>query len=359
VNPGFNPQDAVVAGVFRPRPAYGSPGASASYVDFARRVVDEIAVLPGVQAVAATTGTPLSNVAQSQAFAIAGRPWESGAEMPVASFYNVGPDYFRAMGIPLLRGRQFQTQDTADSPPVVIVNEFIARSFFSGTGPIGQRISIGGSRRLSEIVGIAGDVKGRTLDGDLGPQVYLPFAQGATRTMAFVVRGATSSAAFPGALRAALSRVDPDQPITNIRPLTTLVDESLARERFAMTLFTVFSVVALLLAALGIYGVMAYAVGQRTGEFGLRMALGAQSGDVLRLVLVQGGRLVALGVLAGLGGALLLTQLLEKLLFNVKSYDPLTFAGIVGLLALVAGAACLLPARRASRVNPMTALRTD
>jgi ABC-type antimicrobial peptide transport system permease subunit len=137
------------------------------------------------------------------------------------------------------------------------------------------------------------------------------------------------------------------------------VHESLARERFAMTLFTVFSVVALLLAALGIYGVMAYAVGQRTGEFGLRMALGAQSSEVLRLVLAQGARLVALGGLAGLVGALLLTRLLEKLLFNVRSYDPLTFVGIVGLLAIIAGAACLLPARRASRVNPMTALRTE
>jgi putative ABC transport system permease protein len=203
-------------------------------------------------------------------------------------------------------------------------------------------------------VGIVADVKPRSLDGAAGLQTYEPFAQVPDNDQVFVVR-----ADRPVDLGAALARVDPILPVYDARPMTSFVESSLARQRFTMTLFAVFSGVALLLAAIGIYGVMAYSVSQRTGEIGIRMALGAQARQVMRLVMAQGGRLVGLGVLAGVGGALVLTRLLERLLFGVTAHDPLTFAATVVVLALVAAAACLLPARRAARVDPMTALRSE
>jgi putative ABC transport system permease protein len=358
VNPGFNPQEAQAATVFLPRPQYTT---NEQYVRFARQAMAELAAVPGVQAVAVAANIPFSDVhltdttATSRRFTIPGRPLDSDAEAPLSDWYRVSPDYFRAMGIPLLRGRAFEERDEPGGSPVVIISESVARRFFPGQDPLGKSIQIAGPAP-SEIVGVVGDVKPRTLDGPAGLQTYQPFYLAPDNDIIFVVRAAGTTRVD---LQGAIARVDPILPVYDARPMTAFVGDSLARQRFTMTLFAVFSGVALLLAAIGIYGVMAYSVSQRTGEIGIRMALGAQTGQVMKLVLSQGGRLVGLGVLAGLGGALLLTRFLERLLFGVRAHDPLTLAGTVTVLVLVAALACLVPARRASRVDPMVALRSE
>jgi len=235
---------------------------------------------------------------------------------------------------------------------------------------LGKRINItSGPETWREIVGIVGDVKHYRLDGDTTVQAYEPFAQAPFDSMTFVVRlaasapseGGTSSLAtgLPANIRTAIYAVDHDQPVASISPLTALLAGSVSRQRFAMFLFAVFSGVALLLAAIGIYGVMAYTVTQRTGEIGIRMALGAQRGDVLRLVFLQGGRLILIGLGAGLVGAACLTRFIASLLFGVSAYDPLTFIAIALLIAAVASLACLIPARRATKVDPLVALRAE
>jgi putative ABC transport system permease protein len=356
VSPGFNPREAQAATVFLPRPQYTMP---AEHVAFARQAMAEIAALPGVKAVAVAANIPFSDVhltdttATSRRFTIPGRPPASEADIPVSAWYTVSPDYFRAMGIPLLRGRAFEERDAAGTQGVAIISESVARRYFPGEDPLGKFIEIAGPG-AREIVGIVGDVKARSLDGEAGLQTYQPFAQASDNDQVFVVR-----ADRPIAIQAAIARVDPILPVYDARPITSFVEGSLARQRFTMTLFAVFSGVALLLAAIGIYGVMAYSVGQRTAEIGIRMALGAHSRQVMRLMLIQGGQLVGLGVVAGVVGALVLTRFLDRLLFEVGAHDPLTFAATVAVLALVAAVACALPARRAARVDPMVALRQE
>jgi putative ABC transport system permease protein len=208
-------------------------------------------------------------------------------------------------------------------------------------------------------VGIVRDVRHYDLHGEVTMQTYDPLAQQPFTFLTFVVRAQGSTEPLPGAIRRAVYAVDADQPVARIEPLTRWVAESMGRQRFAMLLFAVFSGAALLLAAIGIYGVMAYSVRQRTGEIGIRMALGAGTAQVVRLVCLQGGRLIALGLALGVGGALLLTRFLSTMLFGVSAHDPLTFGAIALLLAIAAALACLLPARRAAGVNPMTALRSE
>jgi ABC-type antimicrobial peptide transport system permease subunit len=235
----------------------------------------------------------------------------------------------------------------------------VARKFFPGQEAIGRGISMDGPPR--EIVGVVADIKQSSLESSTSLQVYRPFNQNSDNDLLFVVR-TRNPAGDPGvlaALRQAITRSDRNVPVFAAQPLAASVGASIARQRFGMTVFAVFSGVALLLAAIGIYGVMAYSVSQRTGEIGIRMALGARANSVARLVLSDGGRLVAVGVAAGLLGSLLLTQFVEKLLFGVQPHDPLTFALVVLLMALIAVPACLIPALRAARVDPMMALRGE
>ena len=354
VNPGFNPRDALIATVFLPRAQYSTP---AQWASFAERTLAELNALPGVQAAAVATNLPFSDPA-TRPFRIEGRPAIAGG-LPVSNHYLVSPDYFRAMGIPLRRGRPFDARDGADAPRVAIISEAMARRFFPGEDPVGKRIELG-RPNAREIVGIAADVKSSRLDGDTGLQTYEPFAQNAVFDFTYVVRGSRGlDPGLPAALRAVITREDPRQPTNGMRPLLELVGDSIARHRFAVTLFAAFSAAALLLAAVGLYGVVSYTVAQRTGEIGIRMALGAQAGDVLRLVFAQGGRLVALGVAVGVAGALLLTRFLESLLFGISARDPLTLSFTAAVLAGTAAVACLLPARRAARIDPMVALRAE
>jgi putative ABC transport system permease protein len=358
VRPGFEPQGAVALRVaLSPAKYPGDPERAA----FADAAVRRIAALPGAAAVAAVDALPFSgDVINIVALKVAGRAPPADYERPTAHVFSVTPGYFAAMGIPLVRGRAFNAHDDARAPPVTIVSRTLAARLFPGEDPIGKRIDAvrDGPDRWHEIVGVVGDVKLDRLDGDAVPEAYAPFAQGPSGTLTFVVRGAAPAAPTKEA-RAALAAVDPDQAVASVHALGELVARAVARQRFAMLLFAVFSAAALLLAAVGVYGVVAYAVAQRTGEIGVRMAFGARTIDVVGLVLRQGGRLVAVGLTAGIGGALALTRLLGSMLFGVSPYDPLTFAAIAALLTLVAALACAVPAYRAARVDPATVLRAE
>jgi putative ABC transport system permease protein len=283
-----------------------------------------------------------------------------------AMFSTITGDYFRALEIPLLSGRTFEPRDNADGPKVVVINETTAkRHFGSPTAAIGKRLSIWsafrGHRRdekfMREIVGVVGDTKAGSLTGEGGAQIYVPHAQDAHwNFMGLVIRTAGDPAAFAPTLRREVQALDKDQPIYNVRTMDDVVANSLGTQRVSMQLFAVFACAALLLAALGIYGVMAYSVTQRTQEIGIRMALGAQRRDVLGLVVRQGMTLVAIGVVAGLVGAFALTRVMATLLFSVRPGDPATYFAISFLLIVIAFLACYLPARRAARLDPIKAL---
>jgi predicted permease len=273
-------------------------------------------------------------------------------------FSAITGDYFRALQIPLLSGRTFELRDNADAPKVVIINETIAkRHFGSATEAIGKRLSIWRDEKfMREIVGVVGNTKTGSLTGGGGAQIYVPNAQAQWNLMGLVIRTADDPAAFAATLRHEVQALDKDQPIYNVRTMDDVVANSLGTRRVSMQLFTVFAIAALLLAAIGIYGVMAYSVTQRTQEIGIRMALGAQKSDVLRLVVRQGMTLAAIGVVVGLVGALGLTRVISNLLFGVGASDPTTFIGISLLLIAVAFVACYLPARRAAKLDPVIAL---
>jgi putative ABC transport system permease protein len=280
--------------------------------------------------------------------------------LPSLNYYAVTPDYFRAMGIRLVRGRVFTPQDDPRAPRVAIINETMARQFFPNEDPLGKRINISsGPDAWREIIGIVGDIKQYGVDKATSAQGYDPFAQVPFTSLNVILRTKGSPAALLGSLRPTVYAIDKDQPVGVIRPLEEMMADSIARQRFAMLLLTVFSGVALVIAAVGIYGVMAYNVVQRTGEFGIRMALGAQQRDVLRLVLTQGGKLIGLGLLIGLLATLAASRAMGSMLFNTSAYDPLTLATITVVLGAVALVACFFPANRATKVNPIEALRAE
>ncbi len=356
VNPGFDPQNAVMVSFTVPGTKY--PDGTKQFA-FADAVLKRFAALPGVKAVGATQILPFSGNDYVLAFVIDGRPPVAPSDQPSTNFFAVTPDYFKAMGIPLLRGRAFNEQDRAGAARVAIINKSFADQYFPNEDPIGKRISQNGPDAMSEIVGIVGDVKTSGLDQDTTIQSYEPLAQQPFAAMTFVVRTDGAQAGLANALRREVYAVDRDQPVFRSESLEALVMSSYARQRFATTLFAVFSGLALVLAAIGIYGVMSYSVSQRTGEFGIRMALGAQRRDLLRLVLGQGARLTAFGIIAGLVGALAAGRVVQSILFQTGPRDPLTFAIIAVLLGAVALLACLLPALRATAVDPVVALRSE
>jgi len=356
VDPGFTPANATLLRLALPQKKYALPEQQTA---FANALLDRVKALPGVQAAGITHSMPLVGD-YVLGFNIEGRPAIAPSDLPSTNYYAVTPDYFRAMGIRLIRGRTFTPQDDPKAPRVAIINETMARQHFPNEDPIGKRINItNGPDTWREIVGIVADIKQYGVDKATSAQSYEPFAQVPFSSMNVVVRTSGSPAALLGALRPAVYAVDKDQPIGAIRPLEEIVADSIARQRFAMTLLTVFSLVALVIAAVGIYGVMAYSVVQRTGEFGIRMALGAQQGDVLRLVLKQGGKLIGLGLIIGLAATVAASRAMGSMLFNTSAQDPLTLCSITLLLGAVALVACLLPANRATKVNPIEALRTE
>jgi len=272
----------------------------------------------------------------------------------------VSPDYFKAMGIPLLRGRFFTEHDIESTPTKVIINQSFASRFFPDEEPIGKHILGGGSQPQSrEIVGIVGDVRHNSLDTSPAEALYLSSNQRPQLAMSVVVRTSGPPSSVSGAVRSSVLAIDRDQPIASVQTMDEIVSSSISNERFTLLLLGLFAAVALALAAIGIYSVMAYTVTQRTGEIGLRMALGAQSGDVLKLVVGQGMVMALIGIAVGLAGAFALTRVMSSLLFSVGATDPVTFIAIPLILAGVALAACFVPARRAAKVDPMIALRYE
>jgi len=369
VTPGFDPRGVLTGNVVLPvgaqfDPARDGPAWRRFFDEFTAR----LDALPGVVDAGAVSSLPLSGAVESGNFSIEGRPRPAVGESPNAEYSVVSGDYFAAMGIRLLSGRKFDSRDRSDGPGVVIVNRELARRHFPGTSPIGQRLrtgfdfSNGASPR--EIIGVVENVKQTSLDGETNPAAYVPITQMPYPSMSIVVRAKCGSggtqcdpAANLPAMRRELARLDPALALSDARPLSSVFADSIARQRFSMAVLAVFAALALLLALVGLYGVIALSVGQRRREIGVRMALGAQPRDVLSLVLGEGMRVTLLGVAIGLAGALALTRVLRSLLFDVSTTDPRFFAGAAILVAIVSLAATYVPARRALGVDATSALR--
>lgn len=357
VDAGFNPENLLVANINLPTSRYTEPAQRAA---FYRRLNDELASLPGVVSVGAAQTLPLSGGGARTPIAIDGRAVPPLPERPIVSIEIVSPDYFRTLGIPLLQGRFFTEQDSESAPVTVIINQSFARKFFPDENPIGRRVLMGGVQtQAREIVGMVGDVRQIGLDTSPAEGFYLSSYQRPQLAMSVAVRTEGAPLSLSSAVRSRVLAIDRDQPIASLQTMDERVSESISNQRFTLLLLGLFAGVALVLAAIGIYSVMAYTVTQRTGEIGLRMALGAQTRDVLKLVVAQGMSMALIGVAAGLGSAFALTRVMRSLLFSVSATDPMTFIVIPTVLIGVALAACLVPARRAVNVDPMVALRYE
>ena len=362
VDPGFKPENLLTMQVS----VHNPDGRQVS--NFFQQLQENVRRLPGVTSVAVSNGLPLG-VANNPIFIVVGRPLPEMGKEPGATRYTVSNDYFQTMGIELLRGRVFNAQDTPDSPPVIIIDEALVQQHFQNEDPIGKRISQSTSGTPSfEIVGVVRHVEHNSLEGQATrrPQIYTSFNQippdrlpGSTRRINVLTRTEVEPTSLASAVRAEIAALNKDQAVFNVRTMEQIVSQSVGPRRFSMMLLAVFAVVALALASIGLYGMMSYAVAQRTREIGLRMTLGAQRGNVLRLVIGHGMKLALAGVALGLIAALALTRTMKTLLFGVSATDPLTFVAIALLLALVALLACWVPARRATKVDPLVALRYE
>jgi len=361
VNPGFRPAGLLVMQTALPRSRYRTPAQTDA---FYQQLLGRMRALPGVQSVGATSILPLSGVsAPPSNFEIEGRAPAPGQVPPHGDRWAITADYFQTMQIPLLRGRAFTESDQAESQTVAIIDESMARQHWPDENPIGKRLSFQrdpqGNPVWREIVGLVGHVKPGSLEREARGQCYVPHRQLSAGGMFLVVRTAHEPASLAASVRNVIRQADAELPVFRVTTMEQLVAASLAQRRFTLAAFGLFAGVALLLAAIGLYGVLAYVVAQRTHEIGVRLALGAQSGDVLRLIVGQGMKLALAGLLIGLGSALALTRLLQPLLFGVRATDPMTFGGIALLLLLVAFLACWIPARRATKVDPLIALRHE
>src|SRR5262245_14386041 len=357
VKPGFEPNHLLTMRINLPRSRYRDNQAAWSFYS---RLLEELRSLPGAQSVALTNSAPMSGGATSGAVHIPGRPDAPDASRPSAAWRLVSPGYHRTMGIPL-RGRDFDERDTADSPPVTIISEGAARRFWPGEDPIGKTILLGGATgKPFTIIGVAGDVRYIGLDSEPAPMTYIPTAFLATwNPMQLVVRTRAEPTSQTSAARSALRSIDANVPAYDIQTLERRLSDSFGSRRFSMFLLGSFAVVAMLLASVGLFGVMAYLVSQRTREIGVRLALGARPRDVVRLVIGRGMSPALIGTAAGLAGAFGLARFLETLLFQIRPTDALVFTFAPALLLGVALLACYAPARRATKVDPMMALRSE
>jgi putative ABC transport system permease protein len=355
---GFDPERVLSGRVILPSYRYSEvPKVDA----FARAMLDKLRQIPGVDAAGIVTYLPLSGWNGGIDFGIEGRPQLTGAEAPSASFQAVSEDYFRSMAVPVLAGRPFTARDDRTAPRVAIVNDALAKKYWPGETPVGRRVLIPGSAgpQPFEIVGVVGNTRNAGLEEPVEPEMYLSTWQSASLLMCITLKTSGDPAALAGQMRAAIWSVDKEQPVTYVMPLSELAAESLAFRRAGMGLAGGFGVLALLLAAIGIYGVLSYSVSRRTREIGVRVALGATRGEVARLVLREGLLMTAMGIAIGLGAALGLSRFLESVLFEVKPADPMTYAMVSAILILVAVTATLVPARRATAVDPLVALRSE
>jgi putative ABC transport system permease protein len=358
VNPGFDPSNVLTASVTLPRAKYSE---TPKRIEFFQQLLARVRQLPGTSAVGAASAPPFMGLGAATGFDIEGQPVLPAAQKPTTDVRVVDPDYFKTMSIPVLKGRTFTDREETQESRVVIISDALARQYFPNDNPLGKRITISMKEQNDpcEIIGVVGDVKMRGLDIPTRPMVYWPHAELPYLSMTVVVRTNGSAAAVAGALEREVRALDKDQPISDVRTMKEWLSDSIARARFATLLLGIFAVVALMLASLGIYGVMAYSVTQRTNEIGIRMALGASRANVVRLVFRRGLLLALSGVGLGLIGSLGLTRVLAGLLFGVSVTDPAIFGLVPIILLTVATAAVYLPARRATKVDPLVALRYE
>jgi predicted permease len=355
VTPGFETDHRLVMEISLPANSYPREQRPA----FFQQLLERTRTLPGVEAIAAAKHLPLTGDNMNFAFDIEGRPFPAG-KSPGADCRFVTPDYFRAMAIPLIQGRVFSDDDAPQSPHVLIINERMARRFFPHEDPVGKRLVLGINNFTGQIVGIVADVKHVGLDAEANDEIYAAYSQAPFWTdMNLIVKTAGDPMSVAGSIRNELGNLDRHVPIGKVRTMESIAAESVAQPRFRTLLLSLFGVVALLLASVGIYGVMSYAVTQRTQEIGIRMALGAQISDVRRMVITHGMTMAVIGVVSGVAGAFVLTRLIASLLFGVAPTDVATFAGVSIGLAAAALVACYVPARRASKVDPLVALRYE
>ena len=355
VSPGFESKGVLTMQLSLPAFKYREAPQIKSFFE---TTLEGIRALPGVQSAGAVSDLPLSGSVHSGSFNIEGRLAPDGEEGPHADIRSATPDYFRTMKIPLISGRFFTERDLRESEPVAIIDETLAQRYFPGEDPLGKRVEFQPGKPIwRQIVGVVGHLKHKALDADYMDQLYSPHAQVSNFNMFLVVRSATDPLSLTSAVREVVSTVDKDQPVYKVRTMDQLLSTSLAQRRLAVILLGVFAAVALMLAAVGLYGVISYGVTQRTNEIGIRMALGAEHIQIFKMVLSEGIGLTIVGIGLGLIGAFGLTRVMTSMLFGVTATDPWTFAVIPLVLGVVALAACFVPARRATRVDPMVALR--
>ncbi len=364
VNPGFNSQNLLTARLWLPQPNLPETGPYFTHparVLLYKQVIEKLETLPGVKSVGGVSQLPMGGGRAAAPVMIEGQPIESNS-LNMVEPLSASPGYFDALGIQLIKGRLFTDQDNDKAIRAVIVSQKFADKFFSGEDPIGKRIQFGNrpsQNNWQTIIGIVRDVKSEGLGVEGKPQVYRSLLQASGLSLALVVRASSDPGALSEAVRDSVRSIDPDLPVYSIRTMEEVMSVSVGQQRFAMVLLGVFALIALVLSSVGIYGVMSYSVSQRTHEIGIRMALGARSGDVLQLIIKQGLMLTFSGMAVGLGAAFVVTRFMSFLLFAVSPTDPLTFASITALLGAVAMLACYLPARKATRVDPMIALRYE
>ncbi|HEV7923001.1 MAG TPA: ABC transporter permease [Thermoanaerobaculia bacterium] len=357
VNPGFDFQSTALVEVSARQAVYDTPAKEDAYT---MRVVDAMRRLPGVRSAGAVDMLPLDRNERTWAFQIIGQPPPPLGQEPSATTSVVTPDYFRTMSIPLLRGRDVSNRDLTNTPFVIMVNETFARRWFANQNPIGRKLLLRSDEgdQEHEIIGVVGDVHYHDLTRDPAPMLYLAVRQHPQRHMHYIVQTANAATIGP-TLRGVVRQIDHEQPVLDVRTMADVRGQSLATRRFNMILLGVLSALALILAAVGIYSLMSYTVTQRTSEIGIRMALGAGTADVFRLIVGNALKLVGIGVVVGVGAALAATRLMSTLLFGVGASDPATFAAICITIAAVALVASWVPARRAARVDPLVAIRYD
>jgi putative ABC transport system permease protein len=356
IDPGFRPERVLAFRVALPEPAYPKPHNQVAFYD---QLIEKLQTSPQVESVGMVQQAPMRGD-YVLSFDIQGRPPAKHGEEPSANHRVISPGYFQALGIPLLRGRSFNDRDIETSPRVAIIDEAFAKRHFPSEDAIGRGLDIGnGTDGFYEIVGIVGDVHHGGLDAAPNPTMYVPYKQDVFGSMWMMVRTKGDPARFTPSARQAVREIDSSLPAFSMTPLATVLEESVAQRRFSMLLLGLFALVALFLAAVGLYGVVAYTVSQRTQEIGLRMAIGAQRGDVLRMILGGGMKLATLGIAIGIAAALGLASLVASMLFGVTPFDPASYAITAAVLMIVAALACYIPARRAMGVDPLVALRQE
>jgi putative ABC transport system permease protein len=357
VDTGFNPKNILAMNIGLPAIKYPKPE---NQIAFFNQVIARLEALPGVRAAGTTSVLPLSDNFDGRGIAVEDRPKPRGEELTV-DLYIANPGYLRAMEIPLIKGRAITEQDTQDSARVVLINSTMANQLWPNEDPLGKHIKFPGdeNKPWRQVVGVVKDVSQYALDTKPPMQMYVPHPQFPTGFSTIVVKTNAEPNAMISAVRREIVAVDKDQAVFKVTTLEQLMGDSILNRKFFMLLLLVFAALALVLAAVGIYGVMSYVASQRTHEIGIRMALGAQASDVLKLIIGNGMSLALIGVAAGLAGAFALTRIMAGVLFGVSTTDTLTFASVSAGLIVIALIACYLPARRATRVDPLVALRYE